>query len=140
MPSEGFEEDEFIDVHEGGELSWMQKISNAARLRGLSIEAHGDVARIIIGEGLSIDIGQSSGKPCVFMHIPLPQGNEDPEYIDELSRSIKKVYEIASRLGGPFSYQLDASLQDLGVVHIIKCFDNPWEMADKIERVINDIF
>jgi len=33
--------DEYVDVHEGGELSWMQRISNIVRIYGHRIEAHG---------------------------------------------------------------------------------------------------
>jgi hypothetical protein len=53
--------DEYVDVHEGGELSWMQRISNIVRIYGHRIEAHGDAARIVIVD-TSIDIGPFEGK------------------------------------------------------------------------------
>ncbi len=132
------EGDEFIDVHEGGELSWMQRISNMVKSYNQRIEAHGDAARIIVGD-IMIDIGPMDSKICLQAHLELPLGRESGVQLEELVERVSRVYRAIYAIKGPFSYVLDDSLPDLGLVHVVKCYERPGGLEEDLEEVLKTL-
>lgn len=130
--------DEYVDVHEGGELSWMQRISDIVRIYGHRIEAHGDAARIVIGE-TSIDIGPFEGKICFQAHLELPVSHRSGAQLEDLVSRVEKVYRAVYSIDGPFTYVLDDSLGDFGVVHIMKCYEKPESLIRDLEAMLKNL-
>jgi hypothetical protein len=130
--------DEYIDVHEGGELSWMQRISDIVKIYGYRIEAHGDAARVVIGD-TSIDIGPFEGKICFQAHLELPVSHRSGASLEDLVRRVEKVYRAVYSVDGPFTYVLDDSLGDFGVVHILKCYEKPEKLIMDLEAMLKNI-
>ncbi|MEM0438922.1 MAG: hypothetical protein QXX84_06195 [Sulfolobales archaeon] len=133
-----FGDDEYIDVHEGGELSWMQRISNMVKSYNHRIEAHGDAARIVAG-GSVFDIGPMGNKICVQAHLELPIGSETGIQIDELIERVRRVYRALYAIKGPFNYVLDDSLSELGLVHIVKCYEKPGDLEKDLEEILKSL-
>ncbi|HWQ17014.1 MAG TPA: hypothetical protein VNL13_04185 [Sulfolobales archaeon] len=134
----GFEDDEYIDVHEGGELSWMQRISNMVKSYNHRIEAHGDAARIVAGGSL-LDIGPMGNKICLQAHLELPIGSDAGIQIDELVERVESIYRALYTIKGPFTYVLDDSLSELGLVHIVKCYEKPEDLEKDLEEILKSL-
>lgn len=131
-------EEEYIDVHEGGELSWMQRVSDLVRIYGHRIEAHGDAARIVIGE-TSLDIGPFEGKICFQAHLELPTGSDAGAPLEDLIKKAEKVYRAVYTVRGPLRYVLDDSLGGFGLVHILKCYDSPADLVRDLEAMLKAV-
>ncbi len=131
-------EDEYIDVHEGGELSWMQRISNTVRSYNHRIEAHGDAARVVIGDTL-IDIGPMGSKICLQTHLELPIGRESGVQLEDLIERVERIYRALYSINGPFNYTLDDSLPDLRLVHVIKCYEEPVILEKDLEEILRSL-
>jgi hypothetical protein len=128
-------DEEFVDVHEGGELSWMQRISNLVRLYGRRIEAHGDSARIVIGDS-SIDLGTIEGRACLQAHLELPISRSSGVDLEDLLKRVIETYRAIYTVQGAFKYILDDSLGDFKVVHIVKCYEKPQDLEKDLEEIL----
>ncbi|MDT7889753.1 MAG: hypothetical protein RQ885_12390 [Desulfurococcales archaeon] len=130
--------DEYIDVHEGGELSWMQKISDMVKIYGHRIEAHGDAARIVLNN-ISIDIGPFEGKICLQAHLELPVSHSSGIQLEDLVERVEKVYRTIYSIDGPLTYVLDDSLGDLSLIHILRCYEKPDNLIRDLEAIFKTL-
>lgn len=131
-------EDELVEVHEGGELSWMQRLADLVRALGHRIETHGDAARIVVGD-LLIDVGPLEGLYCFQLHLELPVASGSAASVDEIIGRAVKIYRAVSAVGGPVRYVLDDSLGDLSVVHINRCYRSPHDLVAGLGEVLRKI-
>ncbi|MEL9929767.1 MAG: hypothetical protein QXE32_05575 [Sulfolobales archaeon] len=114
------EGEEFIDVHEGGESSWLQKLSDHIRLRGFRYEAHGDNMRIILAGGMTIDLESGSEGICFSTRTILPRGGDASEvgdYIDLMRLFLK----ITSLMPEGVVYVVDSSLESYNILNARRC-------------------
>ncbi len=126
-------EDEFRDVHEGGEFSWLQRIADYIKFRGFRYEAHGDNIRIIFGRGFTIDFGSEPGGLCFYTRTLLPLG-DDYEEFNEYLELYKLFIKITSLLKRPVKYYIDESLTNYVILNAKSCYETPDEIIKAIDR------
>jgi len=126
-------ENEFRDVHEGGEFSWLQRIADHIKYRGFRYEAHGDNIRIILGKGFTIDFGSEPDGLCFYTRTLLPIGDDYDElsnYLDSL-----RLFTIVTALfKRPVKYYIDDSLGNFIILNAKSCYKTPEEIIKVIDR------
>ena len=127
-------EDEFIDVHEGGEFSWLQRIADHLKLRGFRYEAHGDNIRIVIKSGFMLDFSSELEGLCFYTRTLLPLGDDYHE-IDDYIKRARVFLEISSLMKRPVKYYIDDSLDQYVILNAKKCYKTFEEVIEIIDRL-----
>ncbi|MEZ0290870.1 MAG: hypothetical protein ABWJ42_07275 [Sulfolobales archaeon] len=131
-------EEEYIDVHEGGESSWLQKIADHIKLREFRYEAHGDNMRIILERGVTIDLESGGEGICFSTRTVLPRGDdfsEAEEYIKDASVFLR----VVSLLPAVVEYIVDTSLESYIILNARRCVKEPEKAIELIDRFANHL-
>ena len=97
-------------------------------------EYEGESLRMHIGE-LVVEVStHPEGGFMVTMQVPLPGPGE--EQVDQYVKTFEKALKVFSRLKGDAEYQLDTSLPDYPMLHLVRRYSDPWKMVDEVAEAV----
>ncbi len=117
---------------EGAE--WVKKLAKKLEELGVDHEYEGESLRLHIGD-LVVEVStHPEGGYMVSMQVPLPGPSE--ENVDQYVETYRKAVKLYARLKGEAEYQLDTSLPDYPMLHIVRKYDDPWKMVEDVASAI----
>ncbi len=129
-------EEEITEARSEG-AEWIKKVVEKLRERGFDFEYEGESLRFHVGELVVEVTTHPEGGYMVSIQVPLP--GPDEQYSDTYAKLMDTAVKVFTKLKGNAEYQLDTSLLDYPMLHMVRRYQDPWKMVDEVIRAIEEL-
>ncbi len=119
---------------------WARELQRMLRSYGLSYEAELDHTRIHL-KGVLIQVYPDTKGYVIDASLPLPLGDEDPDYLSEILEGFRTVLTLINNARGvrPI-YELDTSLPYNPALHTIIYYSDPDSVISTMKAFLDTVF